>query len=67
VYSFWQRMRWATFWAIFHKLIWSPCQGDAQRLNIFTLCIFNFYPIQLKNSPLFLHICTPFTQSLAHR
>jgi hypothetical protein len=22
--KFWQKMGWATFWAIFHKLIWSP-------------------------------------------
>jgi hypothetical protein len=24
IYSFLQKMGWATFWAIFHKLIWSP-------------------------------------------
>jgi hypothetical protein len=25
LYSFWQKMGLATFWAIFQKLTWSPC------------------------------------------
>jgi hypothetical protein len=24
MHYFWQKMGWATFWAIFYKLIWSP-------------------------------------------
>jgi hypothetical protein len=25
MHQFWQKMGWATFWAIFRKLVWSPC------------------------------------------
>jgi hypothetical protein len=24
MHSFWRKIGWTTFWAIFHKLIWSP-------------------------------------------